>query len=503
MKQQQTSRITGIAGINKNKRKLRIFAIVVAAILLGTSFLLVFYNLQKPKNDFVDVDFNPDRAYQDEVALLANGPRMSGTDAERKGAEYIATQFRNAGLKNVAIEKFPVTMFEVKKAEAKLSITGPFGKFTTNEDIIEHIKDFTMIGYSGSTNGRQKFEIVYIGTGTTSDFEEYDLKGKAALVDTASMPSFEHGRISGFSQQCVDAMNNGASVLIVRNDKFGGEATNYTPIYKTALAIDSNDEVAPIVDVYPQFNVVTIMVSKSIGDEIIDAVKYNLKKAFIEMDINVLREKRDISVVTGDVIGVKYPDQFLMVGAHHDTVYNGPGATDNTGGTVTVIEMARNLAHFKVERTIKFATFGGEEEGIFGSTLWVKSHKSYVQNNLITYLNLDMNNVNIDKQKNNLTTLVVLNNDTIPIFSAIKNFTLANHPKLTKYQINISYSSLDGGSDYVPFTKLNKSTSSFWGNGLPGYHTSYDSIEWLNPESLSIAGHIYGTYLIHTAQISG
>jgi aminopeptidase YwaD len=485
----------------KHKKTLKIFAVVVVVILLSGSLAFIWYKTQNLSGVFIAVGFDEDRAYQDEVALLASGPRLSGTEVERKGAEYIATQFRNAGLKNVAIEKFPVTMFEVKKAEAKLSITGPFGKFTTNEQVIEHIKDFTMIGYSGSTNGRLKFEIIYIGTGTTSDFEKYDLKGKAALVDTADMPSLEHGRISGFSQQSVDAMNSGASVLIVRNDRFGGEATNYTPIYKTALAIDSNGEVVPLVDVYPQFNVVTIMVSKSIGDEIIDAVKYNLKKAFIEMDINVLREKRDICVVTGDMVGVKYPDQFVMIGAHHDTVYNGPGAIDNTCGTVTVIEMARNLAHFRVERTIKFATFGGEEEGIFGSTAWVKSHKSHVQNNLITYLNLDMNNVNIDKQNNNLTTLVVLNNDTIPFFSAIKNFTLANYPKLTKYQINISYSPLDGGSDYVPFTKLNKSTSSFWGNGLPGYHTPYDSIEWLNPESLSIAGHIYGTYLLYTAQV--
>ena len=64
-----------------------------------------------------------------------------------------------------------------------------------------------------------------------------------------------------------------------------------------------------------------------------------------------------------------------MLGAHHDTVYNGPGAIDNTVGTVTIIELARQLASHKPKRTIRLATWGGEEEGLFGSTMWFEAHE--------------------------------------------------------------------------------------------------------------------------------
>lgn len=475
----------------ENKKTLKIFAVIVVVILLGSSLVFIWYNTQSSSGAFIMIGFSEDRVYQDEVALLSNGPRLTGSDAEKKGAEYTATQFRNAGLKNVAIEKFPTTMFEVKNAEAKISITGIFGKITIDEKTLEHIKDFTVIGYSGSTTGRQKFEIIYVGNGTTSDFEEHDLKGKVALVAHVDVPSF--------SRQCLDAMSSGASALIVINDVFGGNATNYAPIYKSCDVLNSTGENVPIIDVYPTFNVVTLMVSKGIGDYILNAVKYKVKRAFIELDINVWRGKRDALVVTGDIVGAKYPNQFVMVGGHHDTVYNGPGAIDNTCGTATVIELARSLANFKVERTIKFATFGGEEEGIFGSRDWVKAHRETVEKNLIVYLNLDMPNVNIEKMGNNNSVIVVNENNSIPLFSEIKNFTFENCPQFKKYQVDIAHSEMLGGSDYDPFTKLNKTTSSFWGNGVYGYHTYLDDIDWVNPESLSLAGHIYGTYLLYMA----
>lgn len=481
-------------GKSKNKTALKVFALIVAVTLLSGSLVFFWYKTQSPINEFLTVGFDENRVYQDEVALLSNGPRMTGSEAERKGAEYIAAQFRNAGLKNVMIEGFPTTMFEVKKAEANILITGAFGKVTLDEKKIEHIKDFTVIGYSGSTSGIEKLEIVYIGNGSTSDFQNNDLKGKVVLVSNLDT--------SIFARQCIDAMDGGAEALILINDEFGGNATNYAPIYKSCDVPDSTGETVPIVDVYPNFNVVTLMVSKGVGDYITNAVKFKVKRAFVELDVNVWRGKRDVLVVTGDIVGVKYPDQFVMIGAHHDTVYNGPGAIDNTCGTVTVIEMARNLASFKVEKTIKFATFGGEEEGLFGSRWWVKAHKENVEKNLITYLNLDMPNINIDKLNDNTSSLVVINNDSIPLFSAIKNFTLESYPKLKKYQIEVVRGGLSQGSDYVPFTKLNKTTSSFWGNGLYGYHTYLDTIDWLNPESLSIPGHIYGTYLLYTAQVA-
>jgi Zn-dependent M28 family amino/carboxypeptidase len=34
-------------------------------------------------------------------------------------------------------------------------------------------------------------------------------------------------------------------------------------------------------------------------------------------------------------------EQLIIIGAHYDIVYMGPGAVDDTSGTVIVLEMAR------------------------------------------------------------------------------------------------------------------------------------------------------------------
>src|SRR5207245_7125471 len=71
--------------------------------------------------------------------------------------------------------------------------------------------------------------------------------------------------------------------------------------------------------------------------------------------------------------GARYPDEWIIVGAHRDAW--GPGARDNISGTVTVLEAARAFAGLarqglRPARTVIFATWDGEEWGLTGSTEW-------------------------------------------------------------------------------------------------------------------------------------
>jgi Zn-dependent M28 family amino/carboxypeptidase len=45
-----------------------------------------------------------------------------------------------------------------------------------------------------------------------------------------------------------------------------------------------------------------------------------------------------------------------------------PGAGDDGSGVAAVLELARVMATHKFDATIKFVTFAGEEQGLFGST---------------------------------------------------------------------------------------------------------------------------------------
>ena len=58
----------------------------------------------------------------------------------------------------------------------------------------------------------------------------------------------------------------------------------------------------------------------------------------------------------------------------------GTGATDNGAGTVVAMEVMRilNALHVKPRRTIRVGLWTGEEQGLFGSQLYVKQHFGFV-----------------------------------------------------------------------------------------------------------------------------
>ena len=83
-----------------------------------------------------------------------------------------------------------------------------------------------------------------------------------------------------------------------------------------------------------------VMVSKSVGETIQEEVMNGTQR--FQIDVRVDNEgNRDVTVPCGVIPGAT--DDMIIFGAHHDTVYNGPGAVDDTSGTVTVIELAQQF----------------------------------------------------------------------------------------------------------------------------------------------------------------
>ena len=94
----------------------------------------------------------------------------------------------------------------------------------------------------------------------------------------------------------------------------------------------------------------------------------------------------------GMVRGARYPDEWIVVGAHRDAW--GPGARDNISGTVTVLEAARAFAAvarqgLRPARTVIFATWDAEEWGLTGSTEWVEEMEDSLLAHAVAYINED------------------------------------------------------------------------------------------------------------------
>jgi carboxypeptidase Q len=80
--------------------------------------------------------------------------------------------------------------------------------------------------------------------------------------------------------------------------------------------------------------------------------------------------------VLAEIRGREKPDEIVLIGARLDSWDLGTGANDNGVNAATVIELARAMKQLKLapRRTIRFALFTGEEQGMYGSAGYVKDH---------------------------------------------------------------------------------------------------------------------------------
>jgi aminopeptidase S len=85
------------------------------------------------------------------------------------------------------------------------------------------------------------------------------------------------------------------------------------------------------------------------------------------------------------------PSQVVMIGAHLDSVEDGPGIVDDGSGVATLLEIATQLgADPSVQNMVRFGFFGGEENGAEGSTGYVEGLSAADRQKIKLYLNVDM-----------------------------------------------------------------------------------------------------------------
>jgi hypothetical protein len=96
----------------------------------------------------------------------------------------------------------------------------------------------------------------------------------------------------------------------------------------------------------------------------------------IDSDVRYLDDDPHGYNIIADIPGSDPKAGYVMAGAHFDSWVAGDGAADNGAGTIVVMEAARILRQLGVrpKRTIRFALWTGEEQGLFGSLNYVAQH---------------------------------------------------------------------------------------------------------------------------------
>lgn len=92
-------------------------------------------------------------------------------------------------------------------------------------------------------------------------------------------------------------------------------------------------------------------------------------------------ESKTVRNLVAEIRGGTQANEIVVVGAHYDTVWDCPGADDNTSGVAALLETARLLKNAHPARTVRFVAFVNEEPpwfqtGNMGSWVYAKrSHK--------------------------------------------------------------------------------------------------------------------------------
>jgi hypothetical protein len=89
--------------------------------------------------------------------------------------------------------------------------------------------------------------------------------------------------------------------------------------------------------------------------------------------------------VIGEIRGRERPEEIVLFGAHLDSHDLGTGALDNGSNVAMLIDIARQIIRLGLQprRTIRFALWNGEEQGLYGSWGYVQRHRAALDDHAV------------------------------------------------------------------------------------------------------------------------
>lgn len=496
---------------------------IAMAVIMVTATILVFKPTwlgfeRQYEYELIDFDQDQARNYAQDLVNLGHPDwegRMSGTVEETNTSQYILDKLQDMGY-TPQNNEFQVPMHHVNSEPSfRLCVRGVLGQSTPCEGALtfgsqvtsfQHRSDYVIQGFSGQSEYmfNEEISVTDLGNGTDESLWQ-------TATGTIGYVRGDSSKLGNTELYSNAAINDLAGLISVNKNYNCGkiEGNDCVPIFKGTnydALVEANGGSLPT-------EIPFISMSKDAGDIFETMVINSTEPASIELIIDVTNDQeRSIYVPCGTIEG--RTSEVVIAGAHHDTVYHGQGAVDDTSGTASVLEMARQIAEVinetgTPERTIRFCTWGGEEEGLWGSRAYVAQMQSSLRDNLRLYINLDMNHVDADfANRGNSLQLFTNNKDDYGHIVRITDLYKQEKSEIAdKY--DIQFSLLDGAqgepdqmpcnSDHCPFVydlgAKNGRAAVCYGSGSWEYHTYLDTMDRFNEESLSVSSTVYGTYI--------
>jgi len=318
------------------------------------------------------------------------GPRLTNSPQFRAAGEWAVKQLKEYGVENVKLEKW-----------------GPFGRgwaYTSYSGYINEPQYQPLLGYplawTPGTDGLLTAEAMLAPIATEADLEQYKgkLRGKLVLRDAPrnlALPTDPAGRrltdaqladltvfqipappgrggrggqprltpqqARKFRERLNQFWKDEGVPLVIRTSNDGDAGA----VFGVGADRDSKDNVPTIVLSAEHYNRIARLLDRKLPVKL----TFDVKARFFD-------DNPDSFNVIAEIPGSVKRDEVVMVGAHFDSWHMGTGATDNAAGDAVAIEVLRILKtlNLKMDRTVRLALWGGEEQGLLGSRAYVKEH---------------------------------------------------------------------------------------------------------------------------------
>jgi N-acetylated-alpha-linked acidic dipeptidase len=375
------------------------------------------------------------------LKILTAEPHLAATPEDHKTAEYVAQRFREAGLDTeivpyrVLLNQPKVVRVEAFDAAGELLMTGPTREHVQGDPYQDDPR--VVMPFNGSSgSGDVTGEAVYANYGRLEDFnllaaQHIDLHGKIVICrygtnfrgvkvyiaeqrGAAGVLIYSDPQDDGYYKG--DAYPNGpwrpetgvqrGSVQYIF--KYGGDPE--TPGVASTPELPDSARVSPDGN---QPRIISIPLSYHDAAPILQALKgpgvpqgwqgalpfrYHLGGVGAQGGVKVHLvsqqdyQRRIIWDVIGKVTGSDHPGEWVITGNHRDAwVY---GAVDPGSGSAALLESVHGIGAllkqgWRPKRTLVFASWDAEEEGLIGSTEWVEDHAKILES-AVAYFNTDV-----------------------------------------------------------------------------------------------------------------
>ena len=293
--------------------------------------------------------------------LTAIGPRLTGSARYQRAAGWAADRFRAVGLTRVGLEPFTMER-GWERVSARARILAP----------VERALHVASLGWMPSTP-EGGFDADVIALDTFALDARRSLLGRLVLLPDGDPPG---------DPAAAARTRHGLSMAL----RAAGALAMLSP------DTDAGNDLSA--RAFGFGAVVGVLPAAQIGHDDAQDISERLARGPVRLSLELINRITPGAVsvdnVIADLSGRDRPGEWVLVGAHLDSWDFGSGAQDNATGVAMVLEAARAIAALKrpPRRSIRFALWGGEEQGQIGSTAYVRAH-AFELDRAVAALNTD------------------------------------------------------------------------------------------------------------------